>query len=88
MGMLVSWQVLDEFWARVELLIPKHRRDPQKQCKYKSSAAAANPLLGKSGIFSMFRSFQNIQKYRTPSRLSTKSGLQMDKVELKRVLAS
>lgn len=33
MGRLASWQVSDEFWERVEPLIPQHQRDPDKVYK-------------------------------------------------------
>ena len=33
-----SWEVTDEFWARVEPLVPKVQRDPNKV--YKRSAGA------------------------------------------------
>ena len=35
MNRLASWEVSDEFWARVAPLIPKHQRDPNKVYKLK-----------------------------------------------------
>ena len=34
-----SWEVSDEFWARVAPLIPKVKRDPKKSYQRKLSAA-------------------------------------------------
>ena len=36
-----SWEVTDEFWARVEPLVPKPQRDPTKV--YKRAAGAGRP---------------------------------------------
>lgn len=36
-----SWEVTDEFWSRVEPLVPKPVRDPNKQ--YRRSAGAGRP---------------------------------------------
>ena len=36
-----SWEVTDAFWARVEPLVPKPQRDPNKL--YKRSAGAGRP---------------------------------------------
>ena len=36
-----SWEVTDEFWRRVEPLVPQPVRDPQKQ--YKRAAGAGRP---------------------------------------------
>ena len=36
--MLKSWEVSDEFWARVEPLIPKHERDESKTYKRREGA--------------------------------------------------
>ena len=36
-----SWEVTDEFWKRVEPLVPQPVRDPQKQ--YKRAAGAGRP---------------------------------------------
>ena len=36
-----SWEVTDEFWSRVEPLVPQPARDPDKQ--YKRAAGAGRP---------------------------------------------
>ena len=36
-----SWKVMDEFWARVEPLVPKSQRDPNKV--YQRNAGAGRP---------------------------------------------
>jgi len=49
MGRLASWQVSDEFWERVEPLIPQHQRDPDKV--YKKTLVQITDEPAQSGVF-------------------------------------